>query len=185
MTARVLQRTGGLLPLVWLTLVWVLLWGRFTLGNLVSGVVVALAVTLLLPLPRVSLGARPHLLSTVRLATRFVADLLVSSIDVAWQSIRPSGQDVSSVVAVQLRSDSELLMAMTLEAVCLVPGSLVVELDPKTRMLYAHTLSAEDDEAVEAMRRNVLAQEARIIRAVGRPEDLALLDADVSPEEAS
>ena len=57
-------------------------------------------------------------------------------------------------------------MTMTAEALTLVPGSVVIELDAHRRTLYAHVLSAPDDASVEAFRSRVLQLEARIIRAV-------------------
>ena len=35
----------------WLILVWVLLWGNISAANILSGLAVALVITLLLPLP--------------------------------------------------------------------------------------------------------------------------------------
>ena len=37
--------------LLWLTLVWILLWGTVSAANIISGLVIALVITLLLPLP--------------------------------------------------------------------------------------------------------------------------------------
>ena len=65
-------------------------------------------------------------------------------------------------------------------AAALAPGSIIVELDPEARTLYAHVLSASDAASVEAFRQRALDVEASLIRAVGRPADLALL---ASPHE--
>lgn len=163
-------------PLLSLTLVWVLLWGTWSLGNLLNGLLLSVFVLLLLPLPAVAPSGRPHLRSMLRLATGFTLDLLRSSVQVAWQAVRPGPQDISSIVAARLRSDSELIVTMTAEALSLVPGSIIVEVDADNRTLYAHVLSAPDDDAVAAFRRRVLNVEESIIRAVGRRPDLALLD---------
>lgn len=49
------------LPLIaWLTVIWVLLWSTLTWANLITGVVVAVFVSLAFPLPRVDLGLRLH-----------------------------------------------------------------------------------------------------------------------------
>ena len=175
MTGRRLGRVK-VVPVVWLALVWVLLWGTWSLGNVLNGVLAAVVVLVLLPLPDVALGGRAHLGSVLRFAGRFVADLVVSSAEVAWQAVRPGPQPVSSVVGVQLRSGSELLMTLTAEALTLVPGSVVIELDAPRRTLYAHVLAAPDDAAVDAFRVRVQELEARIIRAVGSAADVALLD---------
>lgn len=162
-------------PLLWLTTVWVLLWGTWSLGNVLNGLLLSAVVLLLLPLPDVGFGGRVSPRGLLAFVGHFVADLILSSVQVAWQAVRPGEQDISSVVAVRLRSESELLMTMTAEALTLVPGSIVIELDARSRTLYAHVLSAPDDASVEAFRRQVLDLEARVVRAVGRAEDRALL----------
>jgi multicomponent Na+:H+ antiporter subunit E len=162
-------------PLVWLTLVWILLWGTWSVGNVVNGLLLSALALTVLPLPEVAIGGKLHLRSLARFAGRFGFDLVASSVLVAWQAVRPGPQAVSSVVAVQLRSDSEMLMTLTTEALTLVPGSIVLEVDVRTRTIYAHVLDAPDEAAVEAFRRRVLALETRIIRAVGRSADLELL----------
>lgn len=49
------------LPLIgWLTLIWVMLWSTLTWANVLIGVIVAVAVCLAFPLPRVDLGLRLH-----------------------------------------------------------------------------------------------------------------------------
>lgn len=169
-----------LFPLVTLTLVWVLLWGTWSLGNVVNGVLLSVFVLVLLPLPEVALGSRAHLPAIGVFAARFLQDLVLSSAQVAWLAVRPAPQGRSSIVAVRLRSDSELVMTLTTEALSLVPGSIIVELDPEARTLYAHVLSASDAASVEAFRQRALDVEASLIRAVGRPADLALL---ASPHE--
>ena len=44
--------------LCWLMLVWILLWGTFSAANVVSGLAVALVITVLLPLPAVPVEGR-------------------------------------------------------------------------------------------------------------------------------
>lgn len=181
MSGGLLRRLRGLraLPLLWLTLVWVLLWGSLTPGDVVNGLLLAVLVQLVLPLPDVTFGGRVRLSGLGRFVLRFSTDLVVSSVQVSWQAVRPGPQDVSAVVAVQLRSDSELVMTLTAESLTLVPGSIVLELDSTSRTLYAHVLSAPDDAAVQAFSDRVLDLEARIIRALGRDVDRALLVAPV------
>jgi multicomponent Na+:H+ antiporter subunit E len=61
------SRVRHQLPLLaWLVLVWILLWGTLSWANVVSGVVVALLLMLLLPLPPVAGGARVRPLSSMR-----------------------------------------------------------------------------------------------------------------------
>src|SRR4029077_14130962 len=53
--------------LFWLMLVWILLWGTVSAANIISGLAVALVITLLLPLPVVPIEGRVHPVSLCRL----------------------------------------------------------------------------------------------------------------------
>ena len=168
-TAGLLRRT---VPVVWLVLVWVLLWGTFSWANLLSGLAVAFVVLWVFPLPPApGRGwARPG--AALRAIGRFTADLVVSSLQVAAQSLQAvrRGQEIrSSVVAVRLASSSEFVMAMVVGMLSLVPGSVVIEARPAERMIYAHVLGADDDAAVAAFREQVARLEADVVAALGRP----------------
>lgn len=159
-------------PVVWLVLVWVLLWGTFSWANVLGGLVVALVVLTVFPLPPAPGRGWVRPLRALRLLAWFVGDLVTSSLQVAWQSLealRPGRPIRSSVVAVQLASSSEFVMAMLVEVLTLVPGSMVIEARPEERTIYAHVLGADDDAAVESFRREVLRVEGELVAALGRP----------------
>jgi len=158
--------------MVWLTVVWVLLWGDLRIGNVLAGLIIALAVTVLLPLPAVASGGRLRPLGLVRLVAWFVRDLVVASVQVSVQAFRP-GPPVSAVIGVRLRSSSDLYLTLTAELCSLVPGSIVVEAHRLTRTLYLHVLDVETAGGVEAARQSVLDQEERVLRAVASDAQLA------------
>ena len=95
-----------------LVLVWVLLWGTFSWANLLSGLLVALTVLTLLPLPHVVGGSRVRPLPLLAFLGHFVVDLFASGAEVAWQALRPGGVRQTAIVQVQLRADSDLLLTM-------------------------------------------------------------------------
>jgi multicomponent Na+:H+ antiporter subunit E len=156
-----------LLPVGWLTLVWVLLWGDWSWGVVLSGAGIALVVITVLPLPSVSLGGAPSPWWTLHYLARFGVDLVRGSLLVAWQAVRPAPVPVSSVIGIRLRSESELVMVLLMETISLTPGTLGLELVPEERMLYLHMLDAPDEAAVERERAVVLATERRLVRAMG------------------
>jgi multicomponent Na+:H+ antiporter subunit E len=162
--------------LVALVLVWNLLWGTWSWANLISGAVVALGVTWLLPLPPVTGGASFHPAGVLRYLSRFVADLFTSSAQVAWQAFRPRGLEHGAIISVRLRTDSDLLLTMIAESLCLVPGSIVIDLDREERTLALHLLSVRDHEELAERRAEVLATEDRVVRAFGSAADIAALD---------
>jgi multicomponent Na+:H+ antiporter subunit E len=158
--------------MLWLTVVWVLLWGDLRLGNVLAGLAVAFAVTVLLPLPAVASGGRLRPLGMVRLIAHFAKDLVVASVQVGVQAFRP-GPPVSAVIGVQLRSSSDLYLTLTAELCSLVPGSIVVEAHRLTRTLYLHVLDVDTAGGVEAARQSVLDQEERVLRAIASDAQLA------------
>ena len=162
--------------LLWLVLVWNLLWGTWSWANLLSGVLVALGVTLLLPLPPVVGGARVRPVALLRFLVHFVVDLVSSGAQVAWQTVRPTGIDRSAIIIVQLRTDSDLLLTILTESLTLVPGSMVIDLDRERRTIALHILHVRDQRDVERQREGVLAEEERVVRAFGSPDEIAALD---------
>lgn len=171
------HRVAHQLPLLlWLVLVWNLLWGTWSWANLLSGVLVALGVTLLLPLPPVIGGARLHPVALARFLGHFVTDLISSGALVAWQTVRPKGIDRSAIITVQLRTDSDLLLTILSESLTLVPGSMVIDLDRERRTIALHILHVRDQGDVERQRDAVLAEEERVVRAFGSPDEIAALD---------
>ena len=165
---------------VWLVLVWMLLWGSWSWANLLSGLLVALAVLVLLPLPHVVGGMRVRPAALLVFLGHFVVDLFVSGAEVAWQTLRPSGVRRTAIVQVQLRVDSDLLLTMVAEAISLVPGSLVLDLDREHRVMTLHLLPVRDRDDVERKRANVLVVEERLVRAFGSAGDVAALEQDLA-----
>ena len=160
----------------WLVLVWILLWGTWSWANLISGVIVAVAVLILLPLPHVVGGTRVRPVPLLVFLGHFVLDLFSSGAEVAWQAVRPGGVRRTAIVRVQLRADSDLLLTMVAEATSLVPGSLVLDLDREQRVMTLHLLPVRDLEDVERKKAHVLVVERRLVQAFGSAADIAALE---------
>lgn len=169
--------------LVWLVALWMLLWGSFTLLTLLTGVIVALLVTRVFYLPPLALSGRFNLWWALAFAARFAYDLFRASIEVAWIAINPRKVPSSSVVAVQLRSRSDLIMTLVSIAISLVPGSLVVEADRLRAVLYVHVLDTDSPEDVEVARGTVLGVERRIVRALGSRKEYDLITRQEAPKK--
>ncbi|WP_225752661.1 Na+/H+ antiporter subunit E [Actinotalea sp. Marseille-Q4924] len=158
---------------VWLAVAWALLWGNFAIGTLLVGLVVGLAVVAVLPMPAIDFHGRVHVGPLLYLVARFVADLTVASIQVAWQALNPRRTPRSAVLAVPLRSHSDLYLTLTAVLTSLVPGSVIVEAHRVSGTLYVHVLDVATSGGVEEARSHVLDLEARILRALGSDEELA------------
>lgn len=152
--------------LLWLTLVWVLLWGHLTMMSVISGLVVGFLVLALFPLPHIRLRLRARPIGLVVLTARFLHDLVRASIEVTWLAIRPGPVTRGVVMDMELVGDEPLLQTLTAEMVALVPGSVVIDLDSRSRILTIHALDVSTRTEAEKVRHRVRAQEARVLRAL-------------------
>lgn len=156
---------------VWLTAVWVLLWGRLSVANLLAGAGLAVLAVRAFPMPAIDYHGRLRPWGLLRLAGWFVADLVVASVQVAALALgrrRPE----SAVVRVRLRSHSDLYLTLTAQLCSLVPGSVVVEALRTDGVLYVHVLDVRTT-GVEAARDHVLRTEERVLRALASDAELA------------
>jgi multicomponent Na+:H+ antiporter subunit E len=128
------------------------------------------------PLPPVTFAGRPHPLALLRLAGRFVTDLVTASVQLSVLAFRFGHHPRSAIIRVPLRVPSDLVLTLTGEAVSLVPGSLIVDTDQASTTLYIHVIGVPDRDAVERFRAQVYETEARIVRAIGSDAEIAMLD---------
>ncbi len=157
--------------LIWLVMVWLLLWGNISAANVISGLAVALVVTLLLPLPPVPVEGRVHLLSLANLIIQVAFSLVVSSTQVAWLAIRPAKPPLAAVLRAHLNLKSDLVLALAVSILNLVPGSIVLEIDQVRRMIYVHVIDAGSEKAVSSFYRQVAKVERLLIRAFERDNE--------------
>lgn len=155
----------------WLAAVWVLLWGDISWANVLAGLAVGLGVTLLFRMAPIDFHGRLHPWALAVLVGRFLVDLVRASAEVSWLALRPGFTPRGAVIEVQLLSHSDLYLTLTAELVSLVPGSLVVEANRLTGCLYLHVLDLAHSGGAAAVREHVLAQEARVLRALGSREE--------------
>lgn len=161
--------------LLWLIVLWMLLWGQFTVLAFVTGLIAAVVVTTAFRLPPVELSGRFNLWYGLVFLGVFVVELVRGSLTVAWQVLDVRRQPGAAIVGVQLRIDDDLIMAHTAITCSLIPGSLVLEADRDHRILYFHVLGVRSDADIENHRRETLAWEERIVRAVGSRAQVAQL----------
>ncbi|WDZ87559.1 Na+/H+ antiporter subunit E [Micromonospora cathayae] len=159
----------------WMVLMWNLLWGRFSLGNLVGGLLVAVAVLVFFPLPPVTLDARLRPVALLDLTVRFVAELVTASVHVAWVAVRPGYRPRSAIIAVELRVRTDLNLALTAELLSLVPGTLILDVDRKAGVLYVHVFDVRGTGNLTRSRRRIRDVERRLLRAIGSPAEVRLL----------
>jgi multicomponent Na+:H+ antiporter subunit E len=161
--------------LIWLILVWAALWQDFSAGNLLFGALIAVVVARVFYLPPVELSGRFSLPHALLFTGVFLRDVLVASFQVFGLALFSGPRVPSAIVAVPLRSHSDLMVTATGHVLSLVPGSLVVEVDRSTSTLYVHALNVSTEEDVQRIRQDVRGTEAWLIRVMGSKTELAAL----------
>jgi multicomponent Na+:H+ antiporter subunit E len=169
-TARVRPRV---LEIVWLTLVWILLWGTFTPLSIVGGVVVAVAVigAFRFPPAEAHLPVRP--LRLLGLVAYLVYDMVVSGAEVSWQVLRYGPAARGAVFEVPLLTRSDRVVTVVANALSLSPGTMALQIDHAHGLWFVYALGPRDRAGVERSRRRTMDMQRRVIAALGAPEELA------------
>jgi multicomponent Na+:H+ antiporter subunit E len=157
--------------LCWLILVWMLLWGSISAANALSGLAIALVITVLLPLPPVPIEGRLHPLSLLRLVLQVAYYLVMSSIQVAWLAIKPGPPPRTAVLRAHLALRSDLVLALAVNVINLIPGSIVLEIDQTRRMIYVHVIDVGSDRSVSRFYHQVAEVERLMIASFERGSD--------------
>jgi multicomponent Na+:H+ antiporter subunit E len=157
--------------LCWLTLVWVLLWGKLSAGNILGGLAIAMVITVLLPLPAVPIEGRLHPLSLLRLVVVVAYQLVLSSVQVAWLAVKPGPPLLSAVLRARLAIKSDLVLALAVNIMSLIPGSIVLEVDQERRLVYVHVIDVGNEKAVARFYRQVEQIERLLVAAFERDAD--------------
>lgn len=164
--------------LIWLVLVWGALWQDFSAGNLLFGALIAIGVSQMFYLPPIELSGRFNLVQAVLMLLWFTGQVAIASFQVLHWAVVKGPRIRNAVIAVPLRSPSDLLMTAVGHVLSLIPGSLVVEVDRGTATLYVHAMNTPTPESVDKVRRGIQGMEARLIQVMGTKAELAALKAE-------
>jgi len=160
-------------PIVWLTVVWVLLWGTFTPLTIVGGVLVAVAVTGFSRQGPSSerLPVRP--LRILGLVAYLVYDLVVSGAEVGWQVLRYGPRARGAIMAVPLLSSSERVVMLMASALSLAPGAMALEIDRDGGVWYVYALGPRGAADVERTWLRTMDMQRRVLATFGTAAELA------------
>ncbi|WP_026460274.1 Na+/H+ antiporter subunit E [Schaalia suimastitidis] len=161
---RVLRRISPAMT-VWLTLLWLLVFHSVAPLHVMSGLLVAIVVQVLFPLPQTNTRWRLRTIAIVVLLGVFFKDLVVAS----WHAIRivVSGREVTNgVVHVPLNSPDPVHLTIMSAMTSLVPGSLVVKVHHDTCAFDLHVLDLPAQGGVRGVQTKVLKLEQRLLAAV-------------------
>lgn len=166
--------SGTPFHVVWLTAIWLALWGNISVANVVSGVIVGLMVTAISRVPRpVAVRIRP--LALARYVGFMIVQISVSAAVVAREIATPGSKICTGTVAVPLPDASDAVITFVADSLSLPPGTFAVEVSEHPRTLYVHVLHFHD---VAAVHRLVRRLEVLAVKAIGSPADIAALAVD-------
>lgn len=131
-----------------LTLVYLALTANVAPLNVVLGMLVATAVTFLLPSSHLEMRWQDWPAATwafVRYALILIWDLFVSGVQVARIVLSPKIDINPGIIAIPSETTSELATALSAHAITLTPGELVVEIGEEG-VMYTHVLDVSQAE---------------------------------------
>ena len=157
--------------LLWLTIVYIALWGDLSVANLLAGLTVGTLIMVVLPLPRIPVSGRLHPLSLAELIVVASYYAIESSLQIAWFAIRPAPPPVSGVLRVYLSTRSDLVLVLCTDVLNLIPGTIVLEIDRQRCIVYVHVLDVSSAAAVDKFYRTTRQVERLLIEAFERPTE--------------
>ncbi len=171
--SRIDHLGGRALIVAWLTVMWVVLWGRVSVANVLGGLLLAVLLVVVFPPGATNddpIVVRP--VAAASFAVWFAWQLVITNVSVAREVLLPAGRSQirPAVVAVQLQTRSGRLATIIANAITLTPGTLTLDARGRPATLFVHVLSFTD---VESTRDEVADLERRAVRAFGTAEELA------------
>ncbi len=136
-----------IVSIVTLVAAWCALWGNLSTANVLSGLVIAVAVTS----PRISTAGIGgiRLVPLLRLLRFIAVDLVRSTFTVAVEILTPHDRTDESIVEIELPSESRHHLLLIVTSITLTPGTAVVDVDRDAGLLYIHLL--HDQNRVETV----------------------------------
>lgn len=154
--------------LLWLTLVWVGLWGSPSPANVLGGLLVGAVLLRTLPLEPEHSPGRFSPLGALRFAGVFLVALVQSSLQVLVLVLRRRPDPHSAVIAVPVRGGGDRLLTLVGNSISLTPGTLTLEVDRARGLLHVHVLDVgADGQGLAQVRRDIDRLQRAATRALG------------------
>lgn len=152
--------------LVWLTVVWVGLWGSPSAANVLGGLVVGAMLLRFLPMDHLESPGRVSPVGVIRFVGVFIVALVESSLQVLRLVLGRRPNPRQAVIAVPVHGDGgDRLLTLVGNTISLTPGTLTLEVDRARQRLYVHVLDVGEGPAGLS---RVHASIARLERAAAR-----------------
>lgn len=155
-----------------LTAAWVMLWGDPSLLTIGFGALLAWVITVVFWLAPIRYYGRVHLWRALVLLLVQLRELAVASVQLSVVAFRPRMRLKPGIIRVDLRSNNDLYQVAVAQLISIVPGTLVVEISRRPRVLWLHVFDLPDPDSIEHQRQHALAIEERLVRAFGSAADI-------------
>jgi multicomponent Na+:H+ antiporter subunit E len=154
---------------LWLTALWVALWGSVTFANVAGGLVASVGVLTFARLPRIrnvdpDQQSRINPIASLWLLVFVVYKLAEANLILAWEILTPRNKIRTGVIAVPLRTQSETAMMVVANVITLTPGTVTLDAAGSPPVLYVHVLHLNE---IERVRDDLLHIEELTVRAFG------------------
>jgi multicomponent Na+:H+ antiporter subunit E len=130
-----------------LTLVWFLLIGDQSMVSLASGFLIGFAVLWIAkPMFDTQTTYFGRLFRVVHLIAFFLYELILSSIQVAWDVLTPTHLSQPAIIEMPLDVTSDLEIFLVANLISLTPGTLCLDVDRRRNRLIIHAMFAPNPE---------------------------------------
>jgi len=178
--------------ILWLTTLWVLLWGQVSFANVLGGLGVAIVVLVFARLDSASLRPthfRPWW--ALRYTATVVWQLVTANVRLAIEILTPHDGTYTGIIAIPIRGGSDAVVNLVANSITLTPGTMTIDVKRHDRddlddemtagaTLYVHGMYMRD---VEQVRHDVLRLEALALHAFGTDEEYQRALSDVVAHE--
>lgn len=137
---------------VLLALVWIALTGKFNAENLGLGL---LAGFIVIALTSRIWGEKPYAQKAwyiIKFLLFIILEIIVSSIKIAFDVVRPTLKARPGVIAIPLEKDTNLEITILATLISLTPGTLTLDVSSDKKTLFVHSMFAGD---VDTLRKNI------------------------------
>lgn len=129
---------------VLLALAWMALTGQFDPFNFIVGFILAYLMLRLLQRPGDPKIYFQRATLLVRFAFFYLKELFLANLRVAATVLSPKMRMTPAIVAIPLEAKTDLSISLLANLITLTPGSLTLDISADRRVLYIHTMHAED-----------------------------------------
>lgn len=144
--------------------VFTLLLGSGSIGVFLSGFALGYLILWLSSPLYPEIGYFKKLPKTINLAAYFFWELVISTLQVAWDVITPRHISRPGIIGVPLTARTDLEIFLVANLLSLTPGTLSVDLSEDKKILYVHVMFLEDIDKTRADIKNGL--ERRILEVM-------------------